>query len=297
MERTQNIERKGTFIVSIAALISGLNVYLTKIGTNFVPQLPFVSVVLTLAGLLLLLASILLGKWSLILSAKKNLLKFLWISIIGTSIPQALLAYGISLSLVSNSFLLQIEVIYSVILSYFVLNELITKQQLTLIFLSFLGVILVLTNGSLKPINFGDILFLTVPFFFQFSNVVVKGILKEIDPLIVATYIFLIGGLILSLISLLLGYSLLEFMDTNTGMFVTIYLGFNFALGSSLWYYSLKYINLSKASSIMNIYPLIATILAILFIGETLSLMKFFGILFVLLSTLKLIRFKSTSRK
>jgi drug/metabolite transporter (DMT)-like permease len=94
---------------------------------------------------------------------------------VGSAIPFLMLAYAISLSIVSNSFLTQVEVIYSMIIGYVLLKERITKQQSFLAILSFFGVALVLTNGVLRTINLGDAFFLLAPLFFQLSNVVAKA--------------------------------------------------------------------------------------------------------------------------
>ena len=141
-------EYNGTLAVLAATLLAGLNVYLLRIGTMLIPQMPFVSVALTMAGFILLIASIVLGKGPLILGARKYIAKLLWIGIVGTSVPVVLVAYGVSLSTVGNSFLLQTEFIYSMFLSHLLLRERITGTQILLTVLSFLGVVLILTVES-----------------------------------------------------------------------------------------------------------------------------------------------------
>jgi drug/metabolite transporter (DMT)-like permease len=216
--------------------------------------------------------------------------------IVGMSIPSVMLAYGVSLSLVSNSFLLQVEAIYSMILSYILLKERISKKQVLLSVLSFLGMALVLTEGVIRPINIGDLLFLSTPLFYQFAHIVAKDILKTIDPTVVVMYRFLIGGLTLFLVSVLFGLNPLDFSRTFQGTLIVLYMGFGYAIGNSLWYYGIKHINLSKGTSMIIMYPLISTILAILTLGETITAIKVVGILLVFLSTLILSRVKSVSR-
>jgi len=292
------MESKGTVAVLISTFVVGLNVYFTKVGTTFISQLPFTAISITLAGLILFLSNISLGKLPMIFSSGKNYLpKFLWIGIVGMSIPSIMLAYGVSLSMLSNSFLLQIEAIYSMVLSYVLLREKVTRKQIVLSILSFLGVALVLTEGVIKPINIGDLLFLSAPLFYQFAHVVAKGLLKTIDPTVVVMYRFLIGGLALFVASIMFGLNPMDFSRTIQGTFVVLYMGFGYATGNSLWYYGIKHINLSKGTSIIIIYPLVSTVLAILTLGESLSNIKVVGMLLVFLSTLYLSRVKSVSRE
>ncbi len=295
---TMDVERKGTLSVLTAMFLAGLNVYLLKIGTLHVPQIPFVSVVLTVAGLILLATSILLRKERLILQGRAYMAKFFWIGVVGTSIPVVMIAYGVSLSMISNSFLLQTEFIYSMLLGYILLRERITKVQIFLTLLSFLGVTLILTNGVIRSINVGDILLLIAPLFYQLGHTIAKGVLRRFDPLIVVMYRLLIAGLVLLFISIMLGWEpISEFSRHTEAILIAFYASLRYSFGNSLWYYGVKHINLSKATSIMIAYPLVSTILAALMIGETLSTVKLIGISLVFFSTLKLSQIRSASRE
>ena len=291
-------EYNGTVAVLAATFLAGLNVYLLKIGTMLIPQMPFVSVALTMAGFILLIASIALGKGPLILGARKYIAKLLWIGVVGTSVPVVLVAYGVSLSTVGNSFLLQTEFIYSMFLSHLLLRERITGSQILLTVLSFLGVVLMLTGGAVTTINIGDVLFLVAPLFYQLAHVVAKGILRKVDPLVVVMYRLLTAGLALVLVSIALGQNPLPEVSGNSqAMLVAFYASLSFSLGNSLWYFGVKHINLSKATSIMIAYPLVSAILAVFMIGEILSPVRIIGASLVFLSTLKLSQVRSVSRK
>lgn len=295
---TPDTESKGTLAVLTATFLSGLNVYLLRIGTAFIPQISFVSVALTIAGFMLLTASIILGKGPAILRGRNHIAKFLWIGVIGTSVPVVMIAYGVSLSTVSNSFLLQTEFIYSMLLSYMLLRERITGEQILLTVLSFLGVVLILTDGVIKTINIGDILFLASPLFYQLAHVVAKGVLRKVDPLVVVMYRLLIGGLTLLLISVVLGHDpSSEISSSSQAISVTFYTSLSFSLANSLWYYGVKHINLSKATSIMIAYPFVSAFLAVFMIGEALSSVTIIGASLVFVSTFRLSQVRSISRE
>ena len=294
---TPDTESRGTLAVLTATFLSGLNVYLLRIGTAFIPQISFVSVALTIAGFMLLAATIILGKGPAILRGRNHIAKFLWIGVIGTSVPVVMIAYGVSLSTVSNSFLLQTEFIYSMLLSYMLLRERISGEQILLTVLSFLGVVLILTDGVIKTINIGDVLFLASPLFYQLAHVVAKGVLRKVDPLVVVMYRLLIGGLTLLLISVVLGHDPSSEISSSQAISVTFYSSLSFSLANSLWYYGVKHINLSKATSIMIAYPFVSVFLAVFMIGETLSSVTIIGASLVFASTFRLSQVRSISRE
>jgi len=293
-----DVERKGTLSVLTAMFLAGLNVYLLKIGTIYIPQIPFVSVVLTLAGLILLVISVFSKRELLLLQGRTYFFKLIWMGVVGTSIPVVMVTYGVSLSMISNSFLLQTECIYSMFLSYIFLRERITKRQIFLTILSFIGITLILTNGVIRSINIGDVLFLIAPLFYQLGHVVAKGVLKKADAIIVVTYRFLIAGLMLLPVSMVLGLNpLSEFSRHSEAILIAFYASLRYSFGNYLWYYGVKCINLSKATSILIAYPMISAILGVFIVGEALSAVKIIGISLVFFSTLELSRIRSVLRE
>jgi drug/metabolite transporter (DMT)-like permease len=110
---------KGNVSVIIATIFVGSNSFLLKTGTVLIPELPLVSLGLLLAGFATFALDILFKKWKMFLYGRKYILEFLWIGGVGTAIPFAMFVYGISLSSVSNVFLVQTEFVYSILLSFF----------------------------------------------------------------------------------------------------------------------------------------------------------------------------------
>ena len=274
----------------------GLNIYLVKV-IQFQNRIFLTALTFSIAGLILLIVNVILGKINKAFAQiRKNFLKLSWIGIIGTSIPMSIVFYGLSLSPISNTFLLQVEVIYSMILSRILLKEQISKQQILLSLSSIFGICLITTEGTLRGINIGDLLFLLAPFFFQCAHVVAKNLMQKVNPIIVVMYRFLIGGLTLFPFSTLLSSGLLEDLPTQM-LDMIIFLSISYAIGNSLWYYGVKKIALSKATAIMITYPLIATFLAIGILGESPSTIKVIGIMMVFLSVLKLSLLKPVENK
>ena len=289
-KKTFDSETAGIISVFIATTAAGINIYLAKI-ISFINRFLLTALMFSLSGLILLTVNIVLGKITdALVQGRRHFLKFLWIGVIGTSIPMSMVFYGLALSPISNTFLLQTEVIYSMILSRLLLKERISRQQILLSLLAFLGIFLITTEGRLKGISVGDILFLLAPFFFQCAHIVAKNLMRNISPIIVVMYRFLIGGVFLLAVLMLFGLNPIEVIGKlSLHENMTIFcLGINYALGNSFWYYGVKNINLSKATAIIITYPLISMILAILTLEEKLSPIKTLGICMIFLSVLRL---------
>ena len=289
-EKTLDSEVAGILSAFIATTTMGINLYLAKI-ISFINRFLLAALMFSISGLVLLLVNIILEKFmDALIQGRKHFLKFLWIGIVGTSIPMSMVFYGLTLSPISNTFLLQTEVIYSMILSHILLKERISRQQILLSLLAFLGIFLITTEGRLKGISMGDILFLLAPFFFQCAHIVAKNLMRNISPVIVVMHRLLIGGFFLTVVLIFLGLNPIEAI-VNLPLYESMmifYLGVNYAIGNSFWYYGVKNINLSKATAIIITYPSISMVLAILTLGEKLSPIKAIGITMIFLSVLRL---------
>ncbi|PIU88522.1 hypothetical protein COS64_03420 [archaeon CG06_land_8_20_14_3_00_37_11] len=107
---------------------------------------------------------------------------------------------------------------------------------------------------------------------------VVKLLVKNINPLIVLFYQYLIA------IPLLIIYSLMVNADLLTGNFNIVLLGFLYVTGIALFYIALKKGSLSKVSPVFNLKMIITAILGIIVLSEPLTLNKIVGLLFGILS-------------
>jgi drug/metabolite transporter (DMT)-like permease len=274
----------------LATLCAGVNIYLAKVISH-VNRILLTSIVLLVAGLILMALDILWGKAVEVFSyGRRYILEFLWIGIIGTSIPSSLLLYGVALSPVSNVFLIQTEVVYSMILSSILLGEKIGRKQMLSSILVFLGVLLITTEGELRGMLAGDLMLLFAPLFFQSAHIVAKRLMQKVSPLIVVTHRLLIGGLMLFASSPLLG---INPMNETANMphdeiQLIIYMGVGYAIGNALWYCGIKSVDLSKATAIMTSYPVVTVVLSMLTLGERPSPIKLVGIIITFIGVLAL---------
>lgn len=282
-----NKEWAGSLSVATASVTIGLNIVVVKVLVSYIELNPVVcsSLTISLSGLLLFTLQGFLSKDDLLMALRRDYFsRVLWIAFMGTSTPFALYFYALSYVDVSHTFLLQLEVIYSIALSYVLLRERIALTQVFLSILGFLGIVFIVTGGRGYSFNVGDLLLALCPLFFQSAHVVAKKLMKELKPRVVVAYRLLIGG------SMQLPFSLV-FLDPLKLTSSMHLIALSIALISTaniLWYNGMSLINLSKASGILITYPLFATIASVLVLGEKLTLTQVLGIPLTITSLLLL---------
>ena len=170
------------------------------------------------------------------------------------------------------SVLINTNVIFIAILCGLFLHEPLTRKRIAGIVISFIGVIVImLSDIQNQEWNFdnlfyiGGILMLLSAFCWALYSFVGKRLLKTYDELLITTYAFGFGTLFY--IPFVLPH--LNFVLQRTsfnGWLSILYLALICSIFAYLgWYYSLKYIDASKAAVFLNLIPLFTIIIAFLF--------------------------------
>jgi len=220
------------------------------------------------------------------------------IGFFGTFLSSILFFTGSNMtSGVNASILLQTEPIFSIILSFFFLGELIRKKQVAVTLLILSGTIIVLYNGVLS-INVGDILILLTPLAWQIGHVLARKTFEKTNTFIVAAGRLLYGGILLFLLSLNPSFRQYQLL-TDTGIILLfLFQGIIVYIGSIMvWYEAIKRINLSKATAIIAPYPVFSVILAWIFLGEKVSIYQLVGLAIIIAGIILLSRIRSEKRE
>lgn len=175
------------------------------------------------------------------------------------------------------------------ILGFFIMKERLFPIQNAGIIISFIGILWIISEGSLEVIaginfNIGDVIMFLGIICWAFYSIIIKKHSYKFPPVAGIAVTMILGAV------LLLPFALLEsfvttFPALNTwpvigGLF---YIGiFPSAVALILWYRGVGEIGPSKASVFFNLVPVFTTIMAITLLGERFTYHQFFGGIIVL---------------
>lgn len=173
--------------------------------------------------------------------------------------------------------------VFMVILAWLILKESITRQQLLGIIIAFLGSILVATNGSLATFNlnptrlWGDLLILLTGLAWGLYNISLKKLLGKYSPTVVLTATTLAGTI--SLFPAMLLERPLNLGLVNTWGWINVfYLGLlASALAYLLWNKALTVVSTVTAGAYLYLLPVIAALIAFVFLKEVPGLFTVIG--------------------
>lgn len=186
--------------------------------------------------------------------------------------------------------------------AYFILKNLITKQQFLGIFFALVGVILVLTQGSLEivqtlSISKGDLLILSGNVCWSLYGVLGRKYLKGSSSMETTTYTMITGSLCLIVLAAFLpNPQPLSHVTVSAWGAILFMALFTSVLGYLWWNKGMATIGASNTSLFFNLVPVVTMILSIL-IGAPVSLPQVIGTCLVILGVLTASGFLRLRRK
>ncbi|WP_139114402.1 DMT family transporter [Lysinibacillus xylanilyticus] len=186
--------------------------------------------------------------------------------------------------------------------SYFILKNPITKQQMLGMAFALVGVILVLTQGSLEiirtlSISKGDLLILAGNICWALYGVLGRKYLNGSSSMETTTYTMVIGALCLTILAVFLPsphpLSYVTFSAWGAILFMAL---FTSVLGYLWWNKGMATIGASNTSLFFNLVPVVTMILSII-TGATISLPQIVGTCLVILGVLTASGFLRLKRK
>ncbi len=211
---------------------------------------------------------------------KKHYGRFFLCALTGIAINQLLFIKGLSLTYSIHATLLMLTTpILITIIAAWVLKEKLNRFKITGLAMGVLGAVVLLmakeNTGNASEIIFGDILIILNAISYTFYFVLVKPLMKVYNPVVVIRMIFTIGFF------LILPFCWTEFTEIPWQQYDALAyfnLGMIVICGTFLAYlfnvYGIKILGASMAGTYIYSQPVFATVIAIIFLGETLSLYK-----------------------
>ena len=283
-------ETLGTILAVLTAIISGFSIPLNKVFVVQTDPAVFTAIRAFIIGLIFLA----FARWQS-KKSKSSFKKVPWrylilIGIIGGGLAFLLYFTGLSLTTSSRAaFLHKTLPIYTTILAFIFLKEKVSPRQ-SLGLLGMLVGTLLLLSGQINPAEFwtnpalGDILVLFATMLWGLENVLAKyAIIKDESNYVISFARMFIGSLFLFATVLALGKTgaLLSLSSSQLGnVLISTGLLFGYVF---CYYWSIKLINVSKASTLLLLAPVITLLIGVYVFGEPLPWLQRIGSVLILL--------------
>jgi len=262
-----------------------------------IDPLVFTSIRLLLIGTIFLIISYFRHEK---INKKINIKYLALIAIIGGAFAFLLFFDGLRLTTSGRAAFLQKTMpIYVVVLAFLFLKERITKKYLYSIFLMLIGTAVIYYSEIvpaqlwLNP-SLGDLLVIGATILWSLENVLSRKVMIKGESNFIVSFVrMFFGGIILFSIVLLLGkYDLL--MSLNSQQVISISVSTIILFGYVLfWYWSLKFINVTKASSLLLLSPVISLFIGNGFLNEPVPFTQLIGSALILVGVYFVSKIKS----
>ena len=282
-------ETLGTILAVLTAVISGIAIPLNKVFVVNLEPAVFTALRAFIIGLIFLAFA---GWHSR--KSKSPFKKVPWkylilIGVIGGGLAFLLYFSGLSLTTSSRAaFLHKTLPIYTTVLAFIFLKERVSRVQSLGLLAMLIGAFFVVSS-DISPAEFwtnpqlGDMLVLGATMLWGVENVLVRfALIKDESNLVVSFARMFIGSLFLFAAVLALGKTgaLLSLTPAQLGN-VLVSTGVLFAY-VFCYYWSLKLINVSKASALLLLAPVITLLIGIYVFGEPFPLLQRIGSVLIL---------------
>lgn len=234
-------------------------------------QILFAGIRFTLAGILTVILGSILSK-KILLPQKSSMSPIFKLCLLQTVVQYIFFYIGLAnTSGVKASIIEGLNVFIAIVIASLIFHqEKLTSKKVVGSLIGFLGVILVNLNGSsldagFKMLGEGAIILSTVSY--AFSSVLLKSYSKKENPVVLSGYQFVAGGIIMTIIGLIMGG---KFHTVSMqGLGVLIYLALVSAVAYSLWGILLKYNSVSRVAVFGFMNPVFGVVLSAMLLGET----------------------------
>jgi drug/metabolite transporter (DMT)-like permease len=133
------------------------------------------------------------------------------------------------------------------------------------------------TNGTwrIEGLSYWFLMALSIPFLWSVAHVIIKEVLDRtpISPAQVTFFRVLVSSIFLGAVLLMMSgpsAALADFLKPGFQMFAML-MGFAYYMELIMWFYAVRHIDVSLASSITIPWPALTMVLAVLFLGRTIE--------------------------
>ena len=219
---------------------------------------------------------------------KRNAIPYVVLGIVGIFGFNALFFIGLEYtSPLNGALIMGTNPLLTTILARLILKDPITKRQIIGIFFALVGVLLVITQGSLEIIkdlsfSIGDLIILAGNLCWSLYGVLGRRFVKGSNSLATTTYTMIIGAISLIIVSLFTSNPVpLSNIPIGAWGSIAFMAFFTSVLGYLWWNQGIKEIGAGKTSLFFNIVPVVTMIISFI-VGTPISIFQMIGALLVI---------------
>jgi len=293
-------EYLGTLFAIIAAFISGLAIPINKIFVVDLDPTVFTAVRALFIGIIFFILASFQSKFNYKKFKKVPWKYLLAIGLIGGSFAFLMFFTGLKFTTAGRgAFLHKTMPLYITVFAFIFLKEKISRRQAYALIIMLIGT-LILYSTQITPSDFwlnpslGDLLVIGATILWSIENIIGKKIMiKGESNFIVSFARMFFGAIILFAVVLLqdklnLLLTLTIQQIINLSISTIILFGYVF-----FWYWSIKLINVSKASTLLLLAPVISLIFGIIIFNEPIPILQLFGSTLILIGTFIIVKIRS----
>lgn len=191
---------------------------------------------------------------------------------------------------VSASIAIQAYPLFAILWETIFLNRKKTTAELLFTFLLIVGLYYFGTNGTwlIEGLSYWFIFALSVPLIWSVAHVIIKEVLDKtpITPAQVTFFRVLVSVIVIFIMSVTInGLSqVAQLMENNVFQMYAAAMGLVYYLELVNWFYAVKHVDVSVASSITTPWPVVTVILAIIFLHESIEIHQVVTLVIVFIS-------------
>ena len=295
----RNKELFGTILALLTAVISGFAIPVNKIFVVDLDPTVFTAVRAIIIGIIFLLLSFATRGFSKE-NLKANWKYLLFIAVIGGAFAFLLFFTGLKFTTGGRAaFLHKTLPLYVAIFAFILLRERIPKKQIYALIIMLIGTV-VLFSVQINPAElwtnpqWGDMLVIGATILWALENVIArKAMINGERNFVVSFARMFFGGIILFGVVILLGkFDLLFSLSIQqwTNIFISTGILFGYVL---FWYWSIRYINVSKASTLLLLAPVVSLTLGVWWFNEPIPAVQLLGSALILIGAYFVVGIKS----
>ena len=288
----------GVLLAILTAIVSGVSIVANRLFIIKIDPFVFTTIRSFFIGLVFLVISFFACNFKIKKFRKVSWWTLVLIGIIGGSAPFLLFFIGLKETTAGRAAFLQKTLpLYATLLAFFFLKEKITKAHVLAMLSMIVGVYLIESANIPLGIRIGDLLVLGAALLWAVESTISKKAMLDNESNWVITFSrMFFGSLILFSIIAIMGKADMLF-SLNKQQIIYIIISTLLLLFYVLFlYWGLRFINLSKASIILLIAPLISLILGHIWLRERIFELQLLGSTLVLIGAFLILRTKSEKR-